>query len=78
VKRRDSPAASTVASRAATAAATLGAIAGLSATAWACPFCAMGQSADTLLYMAALMLVPYVLVSGVVLWMRRVLASERE
>ena len=63
---------------AATVAATLGALAALSAPAWACPFCALSQSADTLIYVGALMLVPYVVVSGVVLWMRRVLASEKE
>jgi hypothetical protein len=60
------------------AAATLGAIAGLSATASACPFCALSQSADTLVYVGALMLVPYLVVSGVVMWVRRVLASEKE
>jgi hypothetical protein len=63
---------------AARAAAVLGALVGLSASAAACPFCALSQSADTLIYVGALMLVPYVVVSGVVLWMRRVLASERE
>lgn len=66
------------ASTAGTAAATLGAIAGLSATASACPYCALSQSSDTLIYVGLLMLVPYLVVSGVVLWMRRVLASERE
>ena len=66
------------ASTAGTAAATLGAIAGLSSPAWACPFCSLTQSADTLIYVAALMLVPYLIVSGVVLWVRRVLASEKE
>ena len=60
------------------AAATLGAVAALSAPARACPFCSLTQSADTLIYVAALMLVPYLIVSGVVLWMRRVLASEQE
>ena len=60
------------------AAAVLGALVGLSASAAACPFCALSQSADTLIYVGALMLVPYVVVSGVVLWMRRILASERE
>jgi hypothetical protein len=60
------------------AAAVLGALASLSASAAACPFCALSQSADTLIYVGALMLVPYLVVSGVVFWMRRVLASERE
>jgi hypothetical protein len=60
------------------AAAVLGALAGLSASAAACPFCALSQSADTLIYVGALMLVPYLVVSGVVFWMRRVLSSERE
>ena len=60
------------------AAAVLGALVGLSASAAACPLCALSQSADTLIYVGALMLVPYFVVSGVVLWMRRILASERE
>lgn len=59
-------------------AATLGAVVGLSAAASACPYCALSQNVDTLVYVGLLMLVPYVLVSGVVLWMRRVLARERE
>ncbi|HZM01370.1 MAG TPA: hypothetical protein VFD43_14075 [Planctomycetota bacterium] len=61
-----------------TVAATLGAIAALAAPASACPFCSLTQSTDTLVYVAALMLVPYLIVSGVVLWVRRVLASEQE
>ena len=64
--------------RAPRVAATLGAVAGLSAAASACPFCALSQSADTLIYVGLLMLVPYLVVSGVVLWMRRLLASEKE
>jgi hypothetical protein len=60
------------------AAATLGAVLGLSSAAWACPYCALSQSADTLIYVGALTLVPYLVVSGVVFWMRRLLASERE
>ena len=64
--------------RAPRAAAGLGALAGLSAAASACPYCALSQSADTLVYVAALMLVPYLVVSGVVFWMRRLLASEKE
>ncbi len=64
--------------RAPTLAATLGALIGLSSSAWACPYCALSQSADTLIYVALLMLVPYLVVSGVVLWMRRLLASERD
>ncbi len=59
-------------------AALLGALVGLSANAAACPFCALSQSADTLVYVGMLMLVPYLVVTGVVFWMRRVLASERE
>jgi len=65
-------------SRFATAAATLGALAALTAPARACPFCALSQSPDTLIYVGALMLVPYAIVSGVVIWVRRVLASEKE
>jgi hypothetical protein len=60
------------------AAATLGAVLGLSAAAWACPYCALSQSADTLIYVGALVLVPYLVVSGIALWVRRLLASEKE
>lgn len=59
-------------------AASLGALAGLAAPAWACPYCSVGQDTNTLAYILAFVLIPYVLVSGVLLWMRRILRSERE
>ena len=53
------------------------ALAALAAPAAACPYCAISQSADTLVYIAAFLVIPYVLVSGTWLWMRRILAVER-
>ena len=63
---------------AARVAAGLGAIAGLAAPALACPYCSLSQSRDTLLYIAAFILVPYVIVSGALAWIRHLLASEHE
>jgi hypothetical protein len=59
-------------------AAGLGALAGLAAPALACPYCALSQGRDTLVYIAAFVLLPYVIVSGAVAWIRHLLASERE
>lgn len=57
------------------AAAALGLLA---APAAACPNCAVSQSGDTLIYIAAFMLVPYLVVSGTLWAMRRVLRAERQ
>ena len=59
-------------------AAALGALAGLAAPAAACPYCALSQGADTLVYITAFVLLPYIVVTGVVAWMRHILASEHE
>jgi hypothetical protein len=59
-------------------AAGLGALAGLAAPALACPYCSLSQGRDTLFYIAAFILVPYVIVSGAIAWIRHLLASERE
>ncbi len=48
----------------------------LTPTASACPGCALGQAVSTLVYVAAFMLIPYVIVSGVCMWMRSVVKSE--
>ena len=53
------------------------ALAVLAAPAAACPYCAISQSGDTLIYIAAFLVIPYVLVSGTWLWMRRILAVEQ-
>jgi len=65
-------------STAATVAAALGALAALSAPAAACPYCSLSQGADTLLYIAAFILVPYVVATCVVLWIRRILRAEHD
>jgi hypothetical protein len=57
---------------------SLGALAGLAAPAWACPYCAVSQGNDTLIYILAFILTPYLIVSGVLFWMRRLLRSEQQ
>ncbi len=54
----------------------LGATALLAGPASACPGCSVGQGLDTLMIILSFMIIPYVVVSGVLLWMRRVLAGE--
>jgi len=59
-------------------AASAGALVAFAAPAWACPYCAVGQDTDTLIYILAFILIPYVIVSGVLFWMRRLFRSEQE
>ena len=54
----------------------LSAFALLAAPASACPSCSLGQGLDTLMIILGFMVVPYVVVSCVWLWMRRLLNSE--
>jgi hypothetical protein len=63
---------------AATVAAVSGALAALAAPAAACPSCALSQGRDTLFFVAAFILVPYVIVSCVALWIRRILRAEQD
>ena len=58
------------------AAALVGALIGMAAPALACPYCALSQNRDTLVYIAAFVLLPYFIVTGVVAWIRSILASE--
>jgi hypothetical protein len=60
------------------AATAVGAIVALSSDAWACPYCALSQGTETLLFIAAFLGIPYLVVTVVMLCMRRVLASEHE
>ena len=64
--------------RLATFVATLGAVAAFAPGAAACPYCSLSQGLDTLAYIMGFLIIPYVIVSGTWLWMRRVLASEHE
>jgi hypothetical protein len=57
---------------------TAGAIVALSSVAAACPYCAVSQSTETLLFITAFLVIPYVVVTAVMFWMKRVLASEHE
>lgn len=52
------------------------AVAALAAPAWACPSCALSQGVDTLIFILAFLVVPYLIVSGTWIWIRRILKSE--
>jgi len=68
------PRALTLASRALLGA---GAIAALATSAQACPSCSVGQGLETLVYVLGFLGIPYLIVSGVLFWMRRVTSQER-
>jgi len=53
------------------------AIAALAAPAWACPTCSLSQGIDTLVYILAFLVVPYVIVAGTFVWIKRILKSEQ-
>jgi len=55
-----------------------GAVVALSADAWACPYCALSQGVETLVFIMAFLAIPYIVVSAVMIWMKRVMARERE
>ena len=55
----------------------LSALGALAAPAWACPSCSLSQGLDTLGFILAFLVVPYVIVSGTWMWIRRILKSER-
>ena len=42
----------------------------------ACPTCSVGQAVETLALVMAFMTIPYVIVTGVWFWMKRLLAGE--
>jgi hypothetical protein len=65
-----------LAARAPAAVAAL--LAGLAPGAAACPYCSLSQGVDTLVYIAAFLVLPYLIVSGVWVWLKRLLASENE
>ena len=44
----------------------------------ACPYCSLSQGADTLVYIASFLIIPYVVVTFTWWWMKRILASEHE
>ncbi|MFT7463333.1 MAG: hypothetical protein ACI9EF_001677 [Pseudohongiellaceae bacterium] len=58
--------------------AALVAVALLSPAAAACPYCSLSQGADTLVYILAFLVIPYVIVGGTWLWVKRLMASEVE
>lgn len=48
----------------------------LAPVASACPTCSVGQAIETLVFILAFMAIPYVIATGVWIWMRRLFASE--
>ena len=54
----------------------LGALVALALPASACPTCSVGQAVETLALIMCFMLIPYVIVGGVWLWVRSLLARE--
>ena len=53
------------------------ALAALAAPAAACPYCSIAQSGETLIYIGAFLVAPYLIVSGTWLVIRHILAAER-
>ncbi len=49
----------------------------LAVPAAACPYCSLSQDGDTLAYIAAFLVVPYVVVTGTLFAVRRILRAER-
>lgn len=57
----------------------LSALCGLAPAAAACPTCGVaGSGVETLAAIMGFLLIPYVIVSGVWFWMKRVIATESE
>jgi len=51
----------------------------LAPAAAACPTCGVaGQGSETLLWVCGFLVIPYVVVTGVWFWMKRLMASEGE
>lgn len=57
---------------------SISALAALAAPAAACPYCSLSQSSDTAIYILGFMLLPYLLVSGSLFAIRKVLADEQK
>jgi len=55
----------------------LAALLGLSPAVSACPYCALSQGTDTLVFILLFLVIPYLVVSAVWFWMKRVLAAEK-
>jgi hypothetical protein len=53
------------------------ALAALASSASACPSCSTGQGLETLLYVLGFLTIPYVVVTGVLFSMRKLLNQER-
>ncbi|MFT4538770.1 MAG: hypothetical protein ACI835_001207 [Planctomycetota bacterium] len=56
----------------------LGASLALTSSASACPACSLGQGMETLVYIMGFMTIPYVIVTGVLYWMRKLTLLERD
>ncbi|HIG12444.1 MAG: hypothetical protein ABGY71_00280 [bacterium] len=56
---------------------TAPALCALAPAALACPSCSVGQGMETLLFVMGFLGVPYLVVTGVLFWMRQLTAGER-
>ncbi|MFT7669510.1 MAG: hypothetical protein ACI8X5_002213 [Planctomycetota bacterium] len=54
-----------------------GAVAALAGSASACPTCSVGAGWETLAYVLAFLAVPYLVVTGVLFWIRKLTSFER-
>jgi hypothetical protein len=54
------------------------ALAALAAPAAACPYCSVSQANDTLLFIAAFLVAPYLVVSGTYMVIRHILRGEQD
>ncbi|MFT7485937.1 MAG: hypothetical protein ACI9F9_001789 [Candidatus Paceibacteria bacterium] len=54
----------------------MGAVAALASSASACPTCSVGQGLETLIYVLGFLGIPYLVVTGVLFWMRKVTSQE--
>ncbi len=57
---------------------SISALVALAAPVAACPYCSLSQSSDTVIYILGFMFLPYLLVSGSLFAIRRVLSNEQK
>ena len=60
-----------------TALLALAALLALSPAGSACPYCSLSQGTDTLIFILFFLIIPYLVVTGIWIWMKRLFAAER-